>query len=323
MAGNTIAITFAGDSKSLEKSFTNVGTGAKKMADDLDKAGDKAGVAARAIDKTGEAADQSEGKFMATADVLDGLGAAFGLPTDAATGMFRAFGDLSGGFAGLQGLLSGGAQKVTEFGKALVSGEIFTKIWTGTQAAFNAVMSANPAVLIGIGIIALGAALVVAYQKSETFRNIVQGAFAVVKGAAEGVVNFFKDIPGVIEGMGNRLVDVITWPYKTAFNGIAKLWNNTVGRLSFSVPDWVPGIGGKGFSMPTLPTFHQGGVVPGNPGQAVPIMAMAGERVITASQQSSGPTIVNLVVDGRTLAQVVASNMTGNKRRGATLGFQS
>lgn len=313
-----MTLGFAGDSARIEKSMANVGAASKKMAADLDAASDKATFAGKAIGHAGDAADSSESKFMGTADVLDGLGAAFGLPTEAATGMFRAFGDLSGGFAQLQGLLGAGADKIVNFGKAIVSGEIFTKAWTASQAAFNAVMALNPAILITAGIIALGAALVLAYQKSETFRNIVQGAFNVVKGAAEAVANFFTSLPEKIWSLGSRMVEVITWPYKTAFNAIARLWNNTVGRLSFEVPSWVPGLGGKGFSMPRLPEFHAGGIIPGTPGTPTPIMALAGERVVTSAQQgaSVGPQTIVLQVDGRTLARIVTDNQRGNASRG-------
>lgn len=40
-------------------------------------------------------------------------------------------------------------------------------------------------------------------------------------------------------------------------------------------------------AFPTI-KFHTGGIVPGYPGQEVPIMALAGERVLTAQQQRSG-----------------------------------
>lgn len=318
MAGPTVTLAFAGDSARIEKSMANVGSSAKKMASDLDAASDKATFAGKAIGQAGDAADNSESKFMGTADVLDGLGAAFGLPTEAATGMFRAFGDLSGGFAQLQGLFAAGADKVVAFGKAVVSGEIVTKAWAATQAGFNAVMALNPAILIAGAVIALGAALVIAYKNSETFRNIVKGAFDVVKGAAEAVMNFFTGLPGKIGALGGQLFDVITWPYKTAFNAIAKLWNNTVGNLSFSVPSWVPGLGGKGFSMPKLPTFHTGGVVPGPIGLPQPIMALGGETVLTRGQAAGGggPQTIILQVDGRELARVVTDQQRGNAARG-------
>jgi hypothetical protein len=49
--------------------------------------------------------------------------------------------------------------------------------------------------------------------------------------------------------------------FKTIFNGIAKLWNSTIGKLSFKAPSWIPGIGGKGFDVPNIPMLAQGGIV--------------------------------------------------------------
>ncbi|MGW4300432.1 phage tail tape measure protein [Streptomyces sp. NPDC004646] len=55
---------------------------------------------------------------------------------------------------------------------------------TIAQAAFNAVMEANPVILVITLIIALAAALVVAYQRSDTFRSIVQAAWAGIQAGA-------------------------------------------------------------------------------------------------------------------------------------------
>ncbi|NBW16584.1 MAG: hypothetical protein EBR82_52260, partial [Caulobacteraceae bacterium] len=60
--------------------------------------------------------------------------------------------------------------------------------------------------------------------------------------------------------------------YKNIFNAIAKLWNSTIGKLSFKFPDWVPGFGGKGFSVPNIPMLAEGGIVNS------PTLAMIGEK---------------------------------------------
>src|SRR5687768_5120923 len=97
MSGNQVTLTFAGDSRSLERTFSNVGDGAKKMARDMDKAsGDVKGFG-RSMDGVNDTVDKSESKFMGTADLLDGLGGAFGLPIGGAVDMARSFGDLAGG----------------------------------------------------------------------------------------------------------------------------------------------------------------------------------------------------------------------------------
>jgi hypothetical protein len=133
-------------------------------------------------------------------------------------------------------------------------------IATVATAAFNAVLAANPITLVIIAIVALVAALVLAYKRFESVRKIVDNVFQfvtkAVKGSVDAIKSYFETILGV---------------YKSIFNGIAKLWNNTVGKLSFSVPDWVPFIGGKGFDVPNIPMLAEGGIV------SSPTLAMIGE----------------------------------------------
>lgn len=292
MAGNTVTLTFAGDSSSLERAFNKVGAEAVEMAGDFDKAQAEAKTFGKAMDGAAGAADASESKFMGAADLLDGLGGAFGLPTEGATNLMRSFGDLTGGFAALGPMVGGLGTTIKGFAATLIAPPM--------------------GIILLIG--AVAAALVVAYQKSETFRNIVKGAFDTVKRAAEATWNFIAGIPGALWSMANTIKDALLWPYKTAFNLIAKAWNNTVGRLSFTVPTWIPQIGGKGWSMPRLPEFHSGGVVPGMPGQPVPIMAMAGETV-TPPGAAGGTTVVQLVLDGRVITEVVHRGLLAKQRR--------
>lgn len=65
------------------------------------------------------------------------------------------------------------------------------KIWTAIQWLWNAAMAANPIGIIIIAIIALVAAIVIAYKKSATFRAIVQGAFKGITIAAKAVARAF------------------------------------------------------------------------------------------------------------------------------------
>lgn len=297
MGDATVKATFIGDSSSLEKTFQNVGAKAVSMAGDFDKAEAKSKSFGSAMDSAGNAADASESKFMGAADLLDGLGGAFGLPTEGATNMMRSFGDLSGGFSALQPMIGGVGTMFKTLGATLITPPM--------------------GIILLIG--GLVAALVLAYQKSETFRDIVHGAFNTVKGAAEAVWNFIKTLPEKIMGIGGAIKDAVLWPYKTAFNLVSKAWNSTVGKLSFEVPSWVPGMGGKGFSMPKLPEFHTGGVVPGAPGTEVPILAMAGETVSPAGA-GGGTTIVQLVVDGRVFTELVHRGLLQKQQR-TPLGF--
>lgn len=118
----------------------------------------------------------------------------------------------------------------------------------------------------------IGAILVVAIWVLINALNVVIKVLSWVIGTladflgwagrtAVGVVNWFKGIPGGISSAFGSLWGVITSPFKTAFNAVADFWNGTVGKLEFKAPDWVPGFGGKGFSMPKLPKLAEGGIV--------------------------------------------------------------
>ena len=90
-----------------------------------------------------------------------------------------------------RGILVLAAQKV-----ALLASSAATKAAAAAQWLLNVAMEANPIGLIIGGIIALGAGLVLAYKKSETFRKIVQGALHGVQVAAETVWRFIKNVFG-------------------------------------------------------------------------------------------------------------------------------
>jgi len=113
--------------------------------------------------------------------------------------------------------------------------------------AVNIAMALNPFSLIAIAVVGLGAILVTAYKKFEPFKTVVDTVFGAMQFWIENVT-----IPAV-----KSLLTV----FKSVFNGIARAWNGTVGKLGFSIPDWVPGIGGKGFEMPDIPMLANGGIV--------------------------------------------------------------
>ena len=69
-----------------------------------------------------------------------------------------------------------------------------TKVWTGIQAAFNAVMSMNPIALTIIAIIALIAIVIIMYKKFEWFRNFVHTVWDAIKTGFSAVWEFIKVI---------------------------------------------------------------------------------------------------------------------------------
>jgi phage-related protein len=75
-------------------------------------------------------------------------------------------------------------------------------ILAGSILAVNAAMMLNPAVAITAGILALGAAVIYAYRKFESFREVVRVVVNSIAGYIEGMVNgFIKAINLVIYGI--------------------------------------------------------------------------------------------------------------------------
>lgn len=66
-----------------------------------------------------------------------------------------------------------------------------TIAWTGVQWLLNTALLANPIGLVVLAIIALIAIVVLAYQKNETFRKIVQAVWAGIKVAISAVGDWF------------------------------------------------------------------------------------------------------------------------------------
>jgi hypothetical protein len=131
--------------------------------------------------------------------------------------------------------------------------------------------------------------------------QIIIGLFAIITGDwGKAKDMLWKGFSGLVSSMKvlfSGIKDIFFAPFKAAFNLIAGAWNNTVGKLSFSIPSWVGfGLGGKGFSMPKIPLLAQGGVVPATPGGMLAVIGEGGrsERVepLDASGLSAGDRAV-------------------------------
>jgi hypothetical protein len=165
---------------------------------------------------------------------------------------------------------------------------------TAAQWAWNAAQFASPTTWIVAGIVALIAIVVLLVKHWDKVKAAGAAAWNWIKKAASNAWDFIKKIPGWLGTAFKNIAKVISWPYRQAFNLIADAWNNTIGRLSWTVPGWIPGIGGNTISVPNLPHFHTGGTVPGAPGSEMLAVLQAGETVIPASV--AGGQLVHVVV---------------------------
>ncbi len=122
-----------------------------------------------------------------------------------------------------------GAFKLYQLYVTIVS--TVTKIWTGIQAAFNLVMAMNPVGLIVLAVVGLVVALVVAYKRSETFRNIVNGAF-------RSVLNVVKSVWNWIKNNWKLLLAIITGPIGLAVLLVTRNWGKIKEGARVAV-EWV------------------------------------------------------------------------------------
>ena len=184
--------------------------------------------------------------------------------------------------------IAGVAAAVIVLNAAMAIYSAVLTVATVAQGLFNAVMYANPITLIVLAVAALIVAIVLAYKKFKPFRDIVDTIGRALKTGFLFVIESIK-----------TAVDALYGAFKWVFNNIAKLWNGTVGKLSFKIPSWVPKIGGKGFDIPDIPMLANGGIVTG------PTLALIGERGPEAVIPLSGPNA------GRGMGSVNITVQTG------------
>lgn len=260
------------------------------------------------------AANSAQGQFkrlsVSLAETKESVGAALLPAIEAVLPFLQKMGawaqENSTIFLVIAGVVGGLALAIVGVNTAMTIWTATTKAFTAIQVAFNAVMALNPVTLIVIAIVALIAGLVIAYKKFDAFREIVDTVGRAIK---TGFLAYFS----VIKTEAEILYNV----FKTVFNGIATVWNNTIGKLSFKVPSWVPGIGGKGFEVPNIPMLAAGGIV------TSPQLALIGEKgpeaVIPLSKmnQMGGGNNVTIHVNGGDPNAVVQALRTYMRQNGS------
>ena len=217
---------------------------------------------------TATAAGTAEGQMkrfgIAIAEAKENIGAALIPVIEKALPLLTALGawaqENTTTFLVIAGVIGGLAAAIVAINVALKVYNAVQVITNALTAVWNALLLANPITLVVLAVVALIAILAALYFKFDGVRKIVDTVF---KAITTGVKFSFDAIKGYFE--------FVMGVYKSIFNGIAKLWNNTIGKLSFEFPGWVPGLGGKGFSVPNIPMLAEGGIVTG------PTLAMIGE----------------------------------------------
>jgi phage-related protein len=259
MAGkNQVSLTFAGDSTQLERSFAKVGEAAKGMDTDVGKASRTVGDSTDSFDKLGGGLDNTYDKF----DSLEAVGRG---TTDTMSGLSSIMkGDLLQGSTDLAG---GVAALADGIGGALVpmlkNGVTWIKNTTIAQRLLNLTMMLNPIGLVVLAIVALVAVFVIAWKKSETFRNIVKGALGAVRAAFMWLVDGFGKAWKALSGAWSRFTGWVSgWKtsvtnrvkslfaqigaaFSAAWTAVSGAW----GRFTSWVSGWKTSITNRIFSL--------------------------------------------------------------------------
>jgi len=253
MATPAVEFTVIGNDKA-SATFTDIGASAQQSSQKINAAADES---ARGLDRVAGAADSTA---SASAQAAGGIGDIAGALE--ATGLISegTAQAMETGAAAIMGLTGAAdiANLVTEKFKigligqkiAMVAGAVATGVVTAAQWAWNAAMSANPIGLIIIAIAALVAGIVWLVANWDTVKAAGVSAWNWIKDAWSGAGTFFSGIWAALPVAA-----------KIAFNSIAGWWNNSIGKIGFTVPSWIPEFGGRSFSVPDIPLLAHGGDV--------------------------------------------------------------
>lgn len=118
----------------------------------------------------------------------------------------------------------------------------------------------------------------------KAFSGIVDFIVGVFTGnwsrAWDGVKNIFSGVWNTLEAVAKAPLNAVIRLVNRAIGGINEL-------LSFKVPDWIPGIGGKsvGFTIPNIPQLAKGGIVDS---AQMFIAGEAGKEVVMPLENNTG-----------------------------------
>jgi len=194
----------------------------------------------------------------------------------------------------------------------MIAWQVITGIMTAAQWLLNIAMDANPVGLVIIAIAALVGGIYLLWTNSAGFRDFFIGlwghiwdvlkaiggwfagpfvnffvdAWHVINHAWDAAIGWFESIPGKLGDLFKDAGRFIATPIVAALNFVSDAWNNTIGSLSWTVPSWVPILGGKTISAPHLPHFAvkmaHGGLVMPTPGGTPAILGEAGQPEIAS-----------------------------------------
>lgn len=126
---------------------------------------------------------------------------------------------------------------------------VAVKAWAIAQKILNSTLLTNPIFLAVAAIVALAAALVVAYKKSETFRAIVQAVFNAIKTTVMAVVTFitvkipalFTSLVSWVAALPRRVAAAAAGMWTWITQKFTAAWQATTAAIGRAV-SWIAGL---------------------------------------------------------------------------------
>lgn len=276
---NEVKLKFTGDDSDLSKSIQDVEKDLGGLSKAADKADKSAGKMGRSAEDLSDGLGNASGKFRDTNDLVSGFADSVGLALPPQAQMLMGFADMADGLGGLL---------VPVLGKAKAA-----------MALMNATIAANPIMATVIIIGLLIAAFVIAYKKSETFRNIVNSTWDAIKNGAQSAFKVVKPIfdlymiqfqllgkaAKVMADVIGKAFGAVKGAVSAAVGAVKGAWNSTIGGKGIHIPSI--GIGpfktpGVDFSIPYL---ANGGAMNGAAwvGERGPELMVGSGRVLSHS----------------------------------------
>ena len=117
-----------------------------------------------------------------------------------------------------------------------IAGEFFSGVWDNIKNAFSGAL--------------------------EWFGNLFSGIWNAIKATFANVGDFFKNVfngaKNIIEKIWQGVTEIVKAPVNFLIRGL----NKFIDMLNkIEIPDWVPGVGGYGLSLPNIPELKRGGVL--------------------------------------------------------------
>ena len=161
--------------------------------------------------------------------------------------------------------------KALQFLWEKVINPIIKVLWDNLKPAFDVVFDGISTVINGLKTTLSGIINFIAGVFTGDWKRAWNGIKDIFKG-------IFDSLVGIVKTPINLIIEIINGMIGGIVSGVNAVIR-AINSISFTIPDWVPGIGGKGigfnikeFNAPKIPKLATGTVVPANYGEFLSIL---------------------------------------------------